>query len=41
MADKGVDIESFYTEKERDTSAIFDNYYILETILTSPFMMIS
>lgn len=36
MADKGVDIESFYTEKERDTSAIFDNYYILETILTSP-----
>lgn len=36
MADKGVDIESFYTEKERDASAIFDNYYILETILTSP-----
>ncbi|MBQ8490582.1 MAG: HAD hydrolase-like protein [Pseudobutyrivibrio sp.] len=36
MADKGIDIESFYTEKERDTSAIFDNYYILETILTSP-----
>ena len=36
MADKGVDIESFYTGKERDTSAIFDNYYILETILTSP-----
>ncbi|CBK73520.1 hypothetical protein CIY_06000 [Butyrivibrio fibrisolvens 16/4] len=36
MADKGVEIESFYTEEERDRSVIFDNYYILETILTSP-----
>ncbi|QFJ54985.1 hypothetical protein [Pseudobutyrivibrio xylanivorans] len=36
MADKGVEIESFYTEEERDKSVIFDNYYILETILTSP-----
>ena len=36
MADKNLKIESFYTEKERDTSAIFDNYYILEAILTSP-----
>ncbi len=36
MADKGLDITSFYTMEERDTSAIFDNYYILETILTSP-----
>lgn len=36
MASKGIDISSFYTEAERETSAIFDNYYILETILTSP-----
>lgn len=36
MADKGLTIESFYTEAERDRSVIFDNYYILETILTSP-----
>lgn len=36
MADKGIEIESFYTEEERDKSVIFDNYYILETILTSP-----
>ena len=37
MADKGLDIESFYSHDERDTSAIFDNYYILETILTAPY----
>lgn len=37
MADKGLDIESFYSEQEKDDSAIFDNYYILETILTSPY----
>ncbi|MDC7279099.1 hypothetical protein NXH64_06210 [Butyrivibrio fibrisolvens] len=36
MSDKGLNIESFYTEAERDKSVIFDNYYILETILTSP-----
>ncbi len=36
MADKGLDIEPFYSDKERDSSAIFDNYYILETMLTSP-----
>ncbi len=36
MADKGLDITSFYTMEEKDTSVIFDNYYILETILTSP-----
>lgn len=36
MADKGLDIEPFYSEEEKDRSAIFDNYYILETILTSP-----
>lgn len=37
MADKGLDIESFYSEQEKDDSVIFDNYYILETILTSPY----
>lgn len=37
MADKGLDIEPFYSEEEKDSSAIFDNYYILETILTAPF----
>jgi hypothetical protein len=35
MKDKGVDIVPFYTEEELEMSAIYDNYYILETILTS------
>ncbi|WP_026667948.1 hypothetical protein [Butyrivibrio sp. AE2005] len=33
MADKGLDIEPFYSDEEKNSSAIFDNYYILETIL--------
>lgn len=37
MADKGLDIESFYSDEEKNTSAIFDNYYILETMLTAPY----
>ena len=36
MKDKGLHIKSFFTEDERAGSAIFNNYYILETILTSP-----
>ena len=40
MADKGLDIEPFYTNEEKDGSVIFDNYYILETILTSPYPQI-
>ncbi len=36
MADKGLDIEPFYSDGEKNTSAIFDNYYILETMLTAP-----
>lgn len=36
MADKGLDIEPFYGDAEADASAIFENYYILETLLTSP-----
>ncbi len=31
-----LDIEPFYSENERENSAIFDNYYILETVLTAP-----
>lgn len=34
--EKSLDIIPFYTEEERVGSAIFDNYYVLETILTSP-----
>lgn len=37
MADKGLDIEPFYSNAEKDFSAIFDLYYILETILTAPY----
>lgn len=36
MKDKNLDIEPFYTNEELTTSAIFENYYILETILTAP-----
>lgn len=37
MADKGLDIEPFYRDDEKNDSAIYDNYYILETVLTAPF----
>lgn len=37
MADRGLDIEPFYTEEEKNSSAIYDNYYILETMLTAPY----
>ena len=37
MADKGLDIEPFYSDEEKNASAIFDNYCILETMLTSPY----
>lgn len=36
MKDKNLDIEPFITEKEKKESSIFEDYYILETILTSP-----
>lgn len=36
MKEKNLEIVPFYTEEERSESAIFENYYILETILTSP-----
>lgn len=37
MADQGLDIQPFYQDEEKDTSMIFDHYYILETILSSPY----
>lgn len=36
MKDKGLKIYPFYSEIERAGSSIFNDYYILETILTSP-----
>lgn len=36
MSDKELDIHSFYSKEETDTSVIYDNYYILETLLTAP-----
>lgn len=36
MKDKGLDIKPFYSKEEKDESAIYDNYYILETLLTAP-----
>ena len=36
MKDKSLDIETFYSQNEKDDSEIFDNYYILETLLTAP-----
>lgn len=35
MKEKKLDIVPFYTQEELETSAIYDNYYILETVLTS------
>ena len=36
MKDKNLEITPFYTKEEQTESAIFDSYYILETILTAP-----
>lgn len=36
MEEKGLDILPFYKKTEPESQGIFDNYYILETILTSP-----
>lgn len=36
MNDRELDIQPFYLKEETDTSAIYDNYYILETLLTAP-----
>lgn len=37
MKDKGLNITPFYSDREKDTSVMFDTYYLLETILTSPY----
>ncbi|SFH76608.1 hypothetical protein SAMN04487861_10465 [Selenomonas ruminantium] len=37
MKNKGVKVEPFYDDAEKDKSVMFDNYYILETIITSPY----
>ena len=36
MHGKNLDIVSFYSDLERNASAIFQDYYILETMLTAP-----
>ena len=36
MSDRGLDIEPYYRTDETDLSTIYDNYYVLETILTAP-----
>ena len=36
MKDKNLQISPYYKESERESSVIFDKYYILETVLTSP-----
>lgn len=36
MREKNLDIISFYRDDEKNTSAIFQDYYILETMLTAP-----
>lgn len=40
MANKGLDIVPFYSNEGKNVSAIFENYYILETILTSPYSQV-
>ena len=37
MADRGLDIVPFYNEEEKNTSVIYECYYILETLLTAPY----
>lgn len=41
MKEKGLDIQSFYLREELETSAIYENYYILETLLTAPHPSVS
>jgi len=36
MKDRGLDIVSFYKNDESDNCAVYEDYYILETIITSP-----
>ena len=41
MASRKLDINAFYKQEEVDSSSIFENYYILETILTAPHPSVS
>lgn len=41
MKEQGLDIQPFYSREELETSAIYDNYYILETLLTAPHPSVS
>lgn len=41
MKEKGLDIQSFYSREELETSVIYENYYILETLLTAPHPSVS
>lgn len=36
MEEQQLDILSFYSKEEKNTSEVFENYYILETVLTAP-----
>ncbi len=36
MSNKGLDIVSFYRNDESNNCAVYEDYYILETVLTSP-----
>ena len=40
MQAKGIEVEPFYRDEERDSSPVFENYYILETIITAPHPMV-
>lgn len=37
MEEKGLDIEAFYSDEEKQDNVIFDYYNILETMITSPY----
>lgn len=41
MRENGLDIQPFYSREEVETSAVYDNYYILETLLTAPHPSVS
>lgn len=37
LSDRGIDIEAFYSDQERNGSAIMEDYYLFEIVLSSPF----
>lgn len=36
MNERNMDIQAFYTDGEKESCAVYNNYYILETLLTAP-----